>query len=55
MGGVGKSRLALKVARERLHRYPDGVWLVEMADAQPGAVAPTISLATAIAGSLRLP
>ncbi|HUS14761.1 MAG TPA: AfsR/SARP family transcriptional regulator, partial [Chloroflexia bacterium] len=28
-GGIGKTRLALEVARDR-HRYPDGVWLVEL-------------------------
>ncbi|MEZ4662975.1 MAG: tetratricopeptide repeat protein [Caldilineaceae bacterium] len=31
-GGVGKTRLALTAARRRLDRYPDGVWLVELAD-----------------------
>ena len=30
-GGTGKTRLALEVARGRLHHYPDGVWLVELA------------------------
>ncbi|MEX1296370.1 MAG: adenylate/guanylate cyclase domain-containing protein [Candidatus Limnocylindrales bacterium] len=30
-GGTGKTRLALEVARGRLHQYPDGVWLVELA------------------------
>jgi predicted ATPase/DNA-binding CsgD family transcriptional regulator len=31
VGGVGKSRLALRVAREVQREYPDGVWLVELA------------------------
>lgn len=31
MGGSGKARLALQAAAESLERYPDGVWLVEMA------------------------
>ncbi len=31
-GGVGKTRLATTVARERLQHYPDGVWLIDLAD-----------------------
>jgi non-specific serine/threonine protein kinase len=31
MGGCGKTRLALEVARTVLSRHPDGVWLVELA------------------------
>jgi diguanylate cyclase (GGDEF)-like protein len=30
-GGVGKTRLSLDAARRQLNRYPDGVWLVELA------------------------
>lgn len=55
MGGVGKSRLALEVARERLHRYPDGVWLAELADVKPGALDQATCLAVAIAAALHLP
>ena len=29
-GGIGKTRLALEVAREVLARHPDGVWLAEL-------------------------
>ena len=31
VGGTGKTRLALEVARELAQVYPDGVWLVELA------------------------
>ena len=30
-GGVGKTRLSLKVIEQILSKYPDGVWLVELA------------------------
>ena len=30
-GGIGKTRLAREVARSVAHRFPDGVWLVELA------------------------
>jgi non-specific serine/threonine protein kinase len=48
-GGVGKTRLALELAREQLANYADGVWLVELAgvvDAAviPGAVANAVGL-----------
>ena len=31
VGGCGKSRLAIEVGSQLLDRYPDGVWLVELA------------------------
>ena len=38
-GGIGKTRLALKVAAEAESAYPDGVWLVELANiSEPGLV-----------------
>ncbi|ADB33131.1 transcriptional regulator, winged helix family [Kribbella flavida DSM 17836] len=36
-GGVGKTRLALAVARERVSESPDGTWLVELAALPAGA------------------
>jgi predicted ATPase/DNA-binding XRE family transcriptional regulator len=30
-GGIGKTRLSIRVAQEVLDNYPDGVWLVELA------------------------
>jgi predicted ATPase/DNA-binding SARP family transcriptional activator/DNA-binding CsgD family transcriptional regulator len=39
-GGVGKTRLALEIARDLVGSYPDGVWLVELAPLfEPGLVA----------------
>lgn len=39
VGGSGKTRLALEVARDLVGAYPDGVWLAELAPlADPGLV-----------------
>ncbi|MEU4835024.1 tetratricopeptide repeat protein [Streptosporangium sp. NPDC023615] len=35
-GGIGKSRLAVRVASQAAARFPGGVWLVELADAVRG-------------------
>src|ERR1700730_1535551 len=38
-GGCGKTRLALRIARESASSYPDGAWLVELAAVgHPGRV-----------------
>lgn len=37
-GGVGKSRLARRVAADAHRAFPDGVWLVELAAVQQGEV-----------------
>jgi len=31
MGGIGKTRLAIQIAVDRLNDYPDGVWFVDLA------------------------
>jgi non-specific serine/threonine protein kinase len=36
VAGVGKSRLATRVARDLRRAFPDGVWLVELAKVPPG-------------------
>ncbi len=30
MGGLGKTRLSLQVASELMHRFPDGVWFIDL-------------------------
>lgn len=43
VGGVGKTRLALRVAEDARRAFPDGVWLVELAAlADPGLLAQSI-------------
>ncbi|GAB3979970.1 LuxR family transcriptional regulator [Actinoallomurus acanthiterrae] len=41
VGGVGKSRLALRVGRELQRAFADGVWLVELAEIQDPAFVPS--------------
>jgi len=40
VGGSGKTRLALEVARDLIGAYPDGVWLVELAPLSEGKLVP---------------
>ncbi|MGN6756314.1 MAG: ATP-binding protein, partial [Thermomicrobiales bacterium] len=50
IGGVGKTRLALRLASEAVHRYPDGVCLVELAAlAQPDLIDRAVASALGIA------
>ncbi len=43
-GGIGKTRLALRVAEEERATYPDGVWLVELASlAEPSLVVQAVA------------
>jgi predicted ATPase/DNA-binding CsgD family transcriptional regulator len=37
-GGVGKTRLAVRIAMDLTRRFPDGAWLVELADVEDGAL-----------------
>ncbi len=48
-GGIGKTRLALRVASEVRRSFPGGVWFVELASLEDGSL-----LAQAIAAKLRL-
>jgi predicted ATPase/DNA-binding CsgD family transcriptional regulator len=47
VGGSGKTRLALEVARDLLEAYPDGVWIAELSGLSDGTLVPR-----AVAGAL---
>ncbi|MGH7399396.1 MAG: ATP-binding protein, partial [Candidatus Rokuibacteriota bacterium] len=49
-GGTGKTRLALQVAADLVDRFPDGIWLVELAPLSDPALVPQ---AVAVALGLR--
>jgi len=49
IGGCGKTRLALEVARTVLEHYPDGVWLAELAPiADPNLVPQVVATAVGV-------
>jgi len=50
VGGSGKTRLALEVARDLLEAYPDGVWLVQLAP-----LSEEVLLPKAVAEALKVP
>jgi predicted ATPase/DNA-binding CsgD family transcriptional regulator len=50
VGGSGKTRLALEVARNLVEAYPDGVWLVELAPLSEEVLVPK-----AVAEALEVP
>ncbi|MCC7144663.1 MAG: protein kinase [Candidatus Eisenbacteria bacterium] len=51
IGGGGKTRLALEVARRAVERFPDGVWYVDLASLDdPERVAQNIVMALALPG-----
>jgi len=45
-GGSGKTRLALRAARQTLEHYPDGIWLVELAPLSDPALVPSAAAAS---------
>lgn len=52
-GGIGKTRLALQVARLALDDYPDGAWFVDLALIRdPALVLPTIAQALGVRAAL---
>ncbi|MFF1614574.1 ATP-binding protein [Amycolatopsis sp. NPDC058278] len=51
-GGVGKTRLALRVAADVRRAFPDGVWLVELADVGDAHLVPnTVATAFGLRGT----
>ena len=53
VGGVGKTRVAERVARDRRRAYPHGVWLVELAElADPALLTQTVLTELGVRGPL---
>jgi non-specific serine/threonine protein kinase len=51
VGGVGKTRVAERVARDRRRAYPHGVWLVELAElADPALLTQTVLTELSVRG-----
>jgi predicted ATPase/DNA-binding winged helix-turn-helix (wHTH) protein len=46
VGGIGKTRLGLEIARHALPRFADGVWVVELARLSDPALVPSIVAAS---------
>ncbi|MFI9592304.1 ATP-binding protein [Nonomuraea sp. NPDC052265] len=51
-GGIGKTRLALRLAVRIASEHPDGVWLVELADLEKGELRARVSAALGVAEDL---
>ncbi|MER6578056.1 LuxR C-terminal-related transcriptional regulator [Nonomuraea sp. NPDC001023] len=51
-GGIGKTRLALRLAARVAAEHPDGVWLVELADVEKGELRERVRAALGIADDL---
>src|SRR5580704_754309 len=48
-GGIGKTRLAVRLACETVSSFPDGAWLVELADTEePSLVAQRVAAALGV-------
>src|ERR1700743_3544555 len=58
-GGVGKTRVALVAAGQAADRYPDGPWIVELANLRhpgpPPQTVPRRAAAAAVPGHVRAP
>ncbi len=55
-GGVGKTRLALAIARTAVLDFPDGIWLVELGSLTDGRLLPgTVAASIGLASSPRRP
>jgi non-specific serine/threonine protein kinase len=48
-GGVGKTRLGVRLGFQLMHEFPDGVWLVDLAPlSDPDLVAQTVAIAVGV-------